>query len=111
GSMVSLDEALVTLPECTGTSGLWYGFACSELPSAVRAASGDLIQIQHTYLAAPKTLVCAEDDAVVFLYCSGEYTGFGSWHASGMTAPFQTSETGATAPTGADTVSPTLSTY
>ena len=111
GSMLSLQNAIVTLPDCTLNSGLWFGIACSTLPSAVRAQSGDLISVQHVYLAGPKTLVCAEDDAVVFLYCSGEYTGFGSWHASGMTTPFQTSETGAQAPTGADTVAPTFSTY
>lgn len=111
GSMISLQNALVTLPDCALDSGLWYGIACSDLPSAVRAASGDVIVIQHTYLAGPKTLVCAEDDAVIFLYCSGEYLGFGSWHASGATMPFQSSESGAQAATGADNIDPILGTF
>lgn len=111
GSMISMNSALVTLPDCTGTSGLWYGFACSTLPSAVRANTGDLISIEHTYLATPKTLVCADDDSVFFLYCSGVYEGFGSWHASGMSAPMQTSETGAQGVTGADNIAPQFSTY
>jgi len=108
GSQIALDTATVTLPDCDGTNGLWFVFSCSTLPSAVRANTGDLIQLGHIYLAAPKTLVCMEDDAVLQLYCSGTYSGFGSWHVIAYSEVFGSSETGVVAPTGVDTVYPTI---
>jgi len=111
GSQISMNQATVTLPDCDGTNGLWFVLSCSDLPSAVRANTGDLIQLGHVYLAAPKTLVCMEDDAVVQLYCSGLYSGFGSWHVIAYSEVFGSSEAGVVAPTGVDEVYPTINSF